>query len=58
MTFYNLFDQIKRPRSFKNWNNPSRIDFFSKPSRVFSKYSIETGVSDFYEMLVTLSKVF
>ena len=56
---YNLKSLIKQPTCFKNPENPSCIDLFLKnrPRRFFNSYVIETGLSDFHMMTVSVMKI-
>ena len=57
---YNLFSLIKEPTCFKNPYNLSCIDlFFTNRPRTFQNtVTIETGISDFHKMVITVMKVF
>ena len=56
----NLKSLNKETTCFKNPNNPSCIDLFlTNRSRYFQNTStIETGISDFHKLVVTVSKMF
>ena len=56
----NLKSLNKEPTCFKNPNNPSCIDLFlTNRSRYFQNTStIETGISDFHKLVVTMLKIF
>ena len=56
----NLKSLNKEPTCFKNPNNPSCIDLFlTNRSKYFQNTStIETGISDFHKLVVTVLKVF
>ena len=49
----------EEPTCFKNFDNPLCIDLFlTNSSKSFEKcLTIETGMSDFYKLIITLSKV-
>ena len=55
---YNLKNLIKEPTCFKNPSNPSCIDvMLTNSNRSFQKsLNIETGLSDFHKMTVTVLK--
>ena len=57
---YNLFSIVKEPTCFKNADNPSYIDVFlaNCPRSFQNTLTIETGMSDFYKMIITVMKVF
>ena len=57
---YNLFSLAKEPTCFKNPNNPSCIDLFltNCPRSFQNTLTIETGISDFHKMVITVMKVF
>ena len=50
---------IKQPTCFKNPENPSYIDLFltNRPRRFCNSYIIETGLSDFNMMTVSVMKM-
>ena len=56
---YNLKSLIKQPIRFKNSENPSCIDLFltNRPRSFCNSYVIETGLSDFYMMTVSVTKM-
>ena len=56
----NLKSLNKEPTCFKNPNNPSCIDLFlTNRSKYFQNTStIETGISDFHKLVVTVLKMF
>ena len=55
---YNLSSLIKQPTCFKNPENPSCIDLIltNKPRSFQSTCVIETGLSDFHRMTVSVLK--
>ena len=55
---YSLYSLIKQPTCFKNPENPSCIDLIlaNKPRSFQSTCVIETGLSDFHRMTVTILK--
>ena len=55
---YNLNSLIKQPTCFKNPENPSCIDLIltNKPRSFQSTCVIETGLSDFHRMTVSVLK--
>ena len=57
---YNLQNLIKEPTCYKNINNPSSIDvILTNRCMSFGKsQAIETGISDFHKMTVTVLKTF
>ena len=57
---YNLFSLVKEPTCFKNSYYPSCTNlFFTNCPRSFENtVTIETGLSDFHKMVITLLKVF
>ena len=57
---YNLFSLAKEPTCFKNPYNPSCIDLFltNLPRSFQNTLTIETGLSDFHKMVITVMKVF
>ena len=57
---YNLFSLVKEPTCFKNPDNPSCIDLFltNRPRSFQNTLTIETGISDFHKMVITVMKVF
>ena len=58
--FYSLHSLIKQPTCFKNPENPSCIDLIlTNKSRSFqSKCVIETGLSDFHRMKISVLKMY
>ena len=56
----NLFSLVKEPTCFKNPYNPSCIDLFltNRPRSFQNTLTIETGISDFHKMVITVMKVF
>ena len=56
---YNLTSLIKQPTCFKNPENPSCIDLMltNKPRSFQSKCVIETGLSDFHRMTISVLKM-
>ena len=57
---YNFFSLVKEPTCFKNPDNPSCIDLFltNRPRSFQNTFTIETGISDFHKMVITVMKVF
>ena len=57
---YNLFSIVKEPKYFKNLYNSSYIALFltNRPQSFQSSVTIETGISDFHKMVITVLKVF
>ena len=57
---YNLKNLIKVPACFKNPERPTRIDFMlTRSYRSFqNSCAIETGLSDFHKMIVTILKTY
>ena len=57
---YNLFSLVKEPTCFKNPCNPSCVDLFltNRPRSFQNIVTIETGISDFHKMVITVMKVF
>ena len=55
---YNLSNLIKEPTCFKNIENPSGIDLIltNSPKSFQHSMAIETGLSDFYKMTVTVMR--
>ena len=53
---YNLSNLVKKPTCYKNPDNPSCIDLFltNRPKRFQSTMTMETGVSDFHKMVITV----
>ena len=56
----NLFSLVKEPTCFKNSYNPSCIDLFltNRPRSFQNSLTIETGISDFHKVVITVIKVF
>ena len=56
---YTLKSLIKEPTCFKNYNNPTCIDLLltNREKRFQNSTTIETGLSDFHKMNVTVLKV-
>ena len=57
---YNLSNLVKEPTCFKNPDNPSCIDLFltNCPKCFQSTMTIETGISGFHKMVITVLKTF
>ena len=57
---YNLKNLVKEPTCFKNPDNPSCIDLFliNEPRTFQRTTTIETGISDFHKLVVTVLKTF
>ena len=57
---YNLFSLVKEPTCFKNPYKPSCIHIFltNRPQSFQNTLTIETGVSDFHKMVISVMKVF
>ena len=57
---YNLKNLVKEPTCYKNPDNPSRIDLFltNRPRTFQCTTTIETSISDFHKLLVTVLKIF
>ena len=57
---YNLFSLVKKPACLKNPYNPSYIDLFltNRPRSFQNTLTIETGISDFHKMVITVMRVF
>ena len=57
---YNCQNIIKDKTCFKNPHNPSCVDLFitNRPKSVQNSTMIETGLSDFHKMSLTVMKVF
>ena len=57
--FYSLHSLIKQPACFKNPENPSCIDLIlaNKPRSFQTKCVIETGLSDFHRMTISVLKM-
>ena len=60
MKLYNLKNLIKGPTYYKNPDKPLCIDLIlSNRSKSFhSSHFVETGISDFHKMTVTVMKIF
>ena len=60
MNIYNLKNLIKGPTCYKNPGKPSCIDLIlTNESRSFhSSHIIETGISDFHKMAVSVMKIY
>ena len=60
MKLYNLKNLIKGPTCYKNPDKPSCIDLIlSNRSKSFhSSHIVETGISDFHKMTVSVMKIF
>jgi exonuclease III len=57
---YNLHNLVKEPTCYKNLLNPSSIDLLltNKPKSFQNTFTIETGLSDFHKMIVTVLRSF
>ena len=57
---YNLKNLVKEPTCFKNPDNPSCINSFltNRPRTFQCTTTIETGISDFHKLVVTVLKTF
>ena len=57
---YNLSNLVKEPSCYKNPDNPSCMDLFLKnrPKCFQSVMTMETGISDFHIMVITVLKIF
>ena len=57
---YNLKSLVKEPTCFKNPDSPSCIDLFltNIPRTFQGTTTIETGISDFHKLVVTVLKTF
>ena len=57
---YNLKNLVKEPTCYKNSDNPSCIDLFltNRPWIFQCTTTIETGISDFHKLVVTVLKTF
>ena len=57
--FYSLHSLIKQPAYFKNPENPSCTDLIltNKPRSFQTKCVIETGLSDFHRMTISVPKM-
>ena len=60
MKVYNLKNLVKGPTCFENPGKPSCIDLtLSNKSKTFqTSQIIETGISDFHKMVITVLKVY
>ena len=59
-SLYNLDNLIHEPTCFKNPLNPSHIDLIltNKPKSFLKSFTLETGLSDFHKMTVTVLRTF
>ena len=57
---YNLSNLVKEPTCYKNRGNPSCIDLFltNRPKYFQSTMTMETAISDFHKMIITVLKFF
>ena len=58
---YNLKNLIKGPTCFKNPDKPSCIDLILLTNKIRSfqgSHIIETGISDFHKMVITVMKIY
>ena len=57
---YNLFSLVQEPTCFKNPDTLSCVDLFltNLPRSFQNTLTIETGISDFHKMFITVMKVF
>ena len=57
---YNLFSLVKESLCFKNPYNPSCINLFqaNRPRSFQNIFTIETGISDFHKVVITVLRVF
>ena len=57
---YNLSNLVKEPTCYKNPDNPSCIDLFltNRPKCFQSTMTMETGISDFHKIIITLLNFF
>ena len=57
---YNFKNLVKKPTCYKNPDNPSCIDLFlaNRPRTFQCTITIETGISDFHKLVVTVLKNF
>ena len=57
---YNLKNLVKKPTCYKSPDNPSCIDLFlaNRPRTFQCTITIETGISDFHKLVVTVLKNF
>ena len=60
MKVYNLKNLVKGPTCFKNPDKPFSIDLIptNKSKSFQTSQIIETGISDFHKMVMTVSKVY
>ena len=60
VNFYNCKNIIKENTCFKNPDNPSCIDLFitNRPACFNGSMTIETGLSDFHKMTISVMKIF
>ena len=60
MKLYNLSNLVKEPTCFKNPLNPSCIDLIltNRKKSFQSAHTIETGLSDWHKMAVTVMKTY
>ena len=56
----NLSNFVKKPTCHKNSDNPSCVDLFltNRPKCFQSTMTMETGISDFHKMVITVLKIF
>ena len=57
---YNFKKLVKEPTCYKNPDNPSCIDLFltNRPRTFQCTSTLETGISDFHKLVVTVLKTF
>ena len=57
---YNFSNFVKEPTCYKNPDNTSCIDLFltNRPKCFQSTMTMETGISDFHKMVMTVLKIF
>ena len=57
---YGFSNLVNEPTCFKSLENPSCIDLFltNRPKCFLSTTTIETGISDFHKMVITVLKIF
>ena len=55
---YNMKNLVNEPTCYKNYNNPSCIDliFTNRPKSFQNTTTLETGISDFHKMTITVLK--
>ena len=60
MKLYNLKDLIKGPTCYKNTGKPLCIDLIlsNRSKSFYSSHIVETGISDFHKMTVSVIKIF